>query len=102
MIQVARVSDWATFGALAQPCNASRLSEMLGMSNETVRRRLHGLEAMGFCRRAPAGWAAAAPLERHPLLGRLVNENAQNLRRLFAALAELHTRAGAEAERTAL
>jgi len=97
-LRVERVSDWATFGTLAQPCNASRLSEMLGMSNETVRRRLHGLEAAGFCRRVPGGWTAAIPPGRHALLGRQVTENAQNLRRLFAALAELHARAGADAQ----
>lgn len=96
-VQTARLNDWGAFGAVAAPCNASRLAEGLGMPNETVRRHLHRLEASGFCRRAPSGWTAAIPADREALLGRLLNENAQNLRRLFAGLAELHARADTEA-----
>ena len=101
-LQVAKVGEWATFGALAAPCNASRLAEALGMPNETVRRHMHRLEASGFCRRGPSGWTADVPRDGEALLGRLVNENAQNLRRLFASLAELHTRADPQATRQAL
>ena len=101
-LHVAQISDWATFGALAAPCNVSPLAEALGMPNETVRRHMHRLEASGFCRRAPSGWTAAVPADRQALLGRLVNENARNLRRLFVSLAELRTRASPEAAHQAL
>ena len=101
-LHLARLNDWSAYGALVQPCNASRLAVALGMSNETVRRRLHGLEEAGFCHRRPAGWTATIPADRQVLLGRQVDQNAQNIRRLFAALAELQARAEVQVSQGAL
>lgn len=100
-LDVTEVGDWASYGDLARPCTATTAADELGMANETVRRHLHRLTSRGFCQRAAGGWIAAAPAASRPLLGALVNENAQNLRRMFAGLGELSARArrGVEQQR---
>jgi hypothetical protein len=100
-LQVEHVSSWSRYADLARPCSAEALARELGMAGETVRRHLHRLAGKGLCRRT-SGWIAAAPLGSEPLLGRLANENAQNLRRLFAALNELRAHRPPDAGRQAL
>jgi DNA-binding Lrp family transcriptional regulator len=100
-LQVARVDGWDVFSRLAQACSAAELSRELGMSDETVRRRLHQLVEDGFCARTGADWIAAAPARKQRLLGRIVEANAQNLRRLMAQLAELDSHARAAERREA-
>lgn len=81
------------YAEAARPCSAGQVAHALGMPRETVRRRLHGLAEIGFCRRVGRLWIADVPPASQPLLARLVAENTQNLRRLFSALGELSERA---------
>jgi hypothetical protein len=75
----------------------------LGMPAETVRRHLLALERLGLARHAgKGGWTAAAEPAIWPKLGRLVERNEANLRRLCERLAELEAvgrDASAEKER---
>jgi DNA-binding Lrp family transcriptional regulator len=80
------------------PRSALALAGSLGMSSETVRRRLAALEEAGLARRTPRGWIAGAPEALHERLFSLAAENAADLRRLFArlkVLAEAQEDAGA-------
>jgi DNA-binding Lrp family transcriptional regulator len=78
-----------SFDALAVPCAMTRVAEHLQMPSETVRRQLIALAAAGYARRVGANWVAAAPPEMHPVLGRAIEENLVNIRRLFARLRDL-------------
>lgn len=100
-LEVERVAGWDRYGALVAPCSATALAQALGMPGETVRRHLHRLSAAGFARHAAKGWIAEAPPDKRAELGRLVEANAQNLRRMLASLTDLAGRSSAEAARRA-
>jgi DNA-binding Lrp family transcriptional regulator len=69
-----------------RPVRIAALASPLQVSGETVRRRLHHLEALGFCCRASGGLLATAPAAARPTLVREAQANQANLRRLFDRL----------------
>lgn len=95
-LEIGEVRGWGDFALLAKPCRATSLADTLAMPGETVRRHLIRLQEAGFAEKVRGGWIAGAPIEKQAELGRLVEANAQNMRRMWAALSELAARTGGE------
>jgi hypothetical protein len=76
-------------GRAASPClSVPAISKRLGMPAETVRRNAANLIEDGACVRWPAGYAVSEELLARPGLRTLLADNAANVQRLFAGLAE--------------
>jgi DNA-binding Lrp family transcriptional regulator len=95
------VGGWSGFGDTATPCRVTALADALAMPGETVRRHVRRLAAAGFARRSARGWVADAAPDRRAAVERLIETNAQNLRRMLAALGDLAARESAGAVRRA-
>jgi DNA-binding Lrp family transcriptional regulator len=72
----------------AQPSSTAALSRRLAMPHETVRRHAAGLAERGWCLRLPRGFAITDEVLARPEVGALFRDNAANIHRLFAQLAE--------------
>lgn len=75
--------------ARAQPVRTVAFARHLGLSPETARRHVMGLETARFCRRSTRGVVAVLPPEHGPALERLVLDNLSNVQRMFARLSQL-------------
>jgi len=85
-----QLADWARDPErLGRPVRIAVLATPLRFSGETIRRHLHVLEALGFCRRTAGGLVATAPATAWPGLARLVDANHANVQRLFGRLDQL-------------
>jgi DNA-binding Lrp family transcriptional regulator len=100
-LDVALVTGWEAYEALATPWRPSALARALGMPGETVRRHVLRLAGAGFAKPRSRGWIAGAVPENRPALVGIVERNAANLRRMLSALAELAEREPAVATRRA-
>jgi len=75
--------------ALPPPASsAGDLARRLAMPHETVRRHCAQLVADGWCGRAGRGFALTAEILARPAVAGFLRDNATNVHRLFAALAE--------------
>jgi DNA-binding transcriptional regulator YhcF (GntR family) len=72
-----------------RPVRIAALAASLRISGETIRRHLHMLEALGFCRRKSGGLVAVAPASAWPRFVRLVETNQANVSRAFTRLRQL-------------
>lgn len=89
------ISGLALFGMLSSgpalpgpPISTAALARRLAMPHETIRRHAAQLVADGWCRRARRGFAVGEDILARPQLTGFFHDNAVNLHRLFAALAE--------------
>jgi DNA-binding IscR family transcriptional regulator len=79
--------DWARDPLqTGRPIRVAALVGPLRLPRETIRRHLHRLETLGFCRRGPDGVVAMASASTWPRLAALVKTNQANVQRLFATL----------------
>lgn len=86
----AELAAWAQDpAARAIPVRTVAFARSLGLSAETARRYVMGLEASGFCRRSSKGVVAVLPPDQAPALERMVLDNLANVQRMFARLAQL-------------
>lgn len=72
-----------------QPIRTGVLAARLGLSPETARRYVMGLEAAGFCARSSRGALAILPPHRDTSLRRVVLDNLSNVQRMFSRLGQL-------------
>jgi hypothetical protein len=81
------LAGWASDPmSVSQPVRIAALADPLRISSETVRRHLHVLKAIGFCRRRAGGLVAVAPASVWPRLLALVEANETNVQRLLTQL----------------
>jgi DNA-binding Lrp family transcriptional regulator len=65
-----------------------RVSQRLGLSEETVRRRALALVERGLCDRVPQGVFVSTETLQRPAVRLLLERNRRDVRRMFASLAE--------------
>lgn len=73
---------------LRKPMSMSALARRLRLSTETTRRRVHGLLADGMCVESGNSIVVDETVLARPGVQRLLARNRQDLRRMFATLAE--------------
>lgn len=71
-----------------KPLSMSALARRMRLSTETTRRRVHALQAAGLCVDAGSSVVVDASVLARPGVQRLLVRNRQDLRRMFATLAE--------------
>jgi hypothetical protein len=75
---------------LRKPVTAAALARHIGLPAETVRRKVAALEAQGVCRsEGRRGVIVPAEVLARPEVLAVMDDNARNLQRLFAALGQL-------------
>lgn len=74
--------------AHAAPIRTGALAGRLGISPETCRRYVVGLEAIGLCDRTARGLIATAPPAVRARLPRVLQDNLANVQRLFSRLGQ--------------
>ena len=87
--------------AYRRPVRTSEVAQRLGAPHETVRRNLAGLVAEGRCQAVQGGFIVPAAVLAQGNVAAAYAPNFQNLRRMFAALAEAGVLARWEGEREA-
>jgi DNA-binding Lrp family transcriptional regulator len=88
-LATAALMDWADDPLrTSRPVRVAALAGPLRLPRETVRRHLHRLETLGFCRRRSDGAIAVASASTWPRLVTLAKVNQANVQRLFAGLGQ--------------
>lgn len=70
------------------PSSTATLARRIGMPHETIRRHVAQLASQGWCARVGRGFVVPRETLERPELKALFRDNAVNIQRLFAALAE--------------
>lgn len=93
------LSAWARDPAgVGRPARTAVFSASLGLSPETARRYVMGLETAGFCRRSKAGAVGVLPPQHAPALERIALDNLANIQRMFTRLGQLGVLAAFDGE----
>jgi hypothetical protein len=96
------LSAWAkTPAAVGKPARTAVFAAGLGLSPETARRYVMGLETAGFLLRSKKGAVAILPPEQAPALERMALDNLANIQRMFARLGQLGVLAAFDSEGSA-
>lgn len=95
----AELLGWAKApAAVGRPARTAVFAGRLGLSPETARRYLVGLEKAGFCVRATAGATALLPADQQANLQRIALDNLSNVQRMFTRLGHLGALAAFDAQ----